>query len=666
MKSRIALAEAWVPVGAVLIYLALALHQLALPGLHYDEAKEAGVNAMEILLRQDVHAFRSAGLQAGTLFLPIMVQDYIGALNVYLALPWLALVGTRPEALRLLAVACGLVTLVLTWRLGTDLVPEEPGEARRHRRETGPQAPGATRPVPVAGAVAALLLALSPSFVFWSRQGVFVTNVATTLAVATVWAGFRYWQEQQKGRMQPRFLYLFALLAGLGLWTKLLFVWILGAMAVTLAVAWLMTGPRSTVRPQTKVAHLTTEKLPARSPDERTGLNIKPSTARHGIIAILLFLLGIAPLVLFNQQTGGTLKSILANLGSSYYGVNNAAFLSNLVTRLAQLATLLKGDHFWYLGGIFANVLSPWIGGGMVLAALLATWVAPQTQWQARLRWRRRLMLALLFVALLVVQSSFTVSDLFITHYAIIQPFVLLLVGLAAECLLRAWMVLRQGRSSQTAESRRASDRAGGQSASNHAGTTWFPGRLLALNRGASLLLAAGVIALLAWVAADLRSDLRYHAALASSGGQATHSDAVYRLSDWLDQAARSTESQSAGPGTATQPLALDWGIEAPVRYLTANRVRPVEIFGYDQLDAPDAAFEERLAPFLAAAATEPDRRYLVHVPEDTIFRGRRDALEVLAGQQGLKVVEEAAFNERSGRPVLLVLRLEPAQAPPS
>ena len=31
---------------AVLLYLALCLAQLSLPGLHYDEAKEAGIIAM--------------------------------------------------------------------------------------------------------------------------------------------------------------------------------------------------------------------------------------------------------------------------------------------------------------------------------------------------------------------------------------------------------------------------------------------------------------------------------------------------------------------------------------------------------------------------------------------------------------------------------------------
>ena len=106
---------------AVLLYLALTLAQLSLPGLHYDEAKEAGLNAMEMLQRQDVHAFRSAGVQIGPVFLPLMVQDYIGALNVYLALPLLALFGVTVPALRLVGVLCGIGTIAMAWALGNDL-----------------------------------------------------------------------------------------------------------------------------------------------------------------------------------------------------------------------------------------------------------------------------------------------------------------------------------------------------------------------------------------------------------------------------------------------------------------------------------------------------------------------------------------------------------------
>lgn len=153
--------------------------------------------------------------------------------------------------------------------------------------------------------------------------------------------------------------------------------------------------------------------------------------------------------------------------------------------------------------------------------------------------------LALLFVALLVVQSSFTVSDLFVTHYAIVQPFVLLLVALALEVLLMA------ARGTDSSDTRRV----------------W------------QAVAALGVLALGLWLAGDLGTDVRYHRALAETGGLASHSDAVQALAQWLDQEG------------VMQPVALDWGIDAPVRYLTENRVRPLEVFGYEDIDVPDAGF---------------------------------------------------------------------------
>ncbi|HSN77214.1 MAG TPA: glycosyltransferase family 39 protein [Anaerolineae bacterium] len=554
---------------AVLLYLSLALAQLDLPGLHYDEAREAGLNALEMLQRQDVQAFRASGVQVGAVFLPLMVQDYIGALNVYLALPLLALLGVTVPALRLVGVACGLATLLLVWGLGREL-------SRRTRAEsTG--AAGWT------GEIAALLLAVNPTFIFWSRQGVFVTNVVVTLAVASVWLGLRW---QRTGR--PRALYGLAVLAGLGLWSKLLFLWVLGAMAGVAAAAWLVSRLRGNASP-----------LP------------RP-TLRSLLLAGLLFLLALSPLLLFNQQTSGTVQSIFGNLGQSYYGVENAAFQSNLVVRLGQVRTLLRGDHLWYLGGTFANGWALWIGVGLVIVALTL----------AALGWRSGrdraslpvLLLALLFVALLLVQSSFTVSDLFVTHYAIVQPFVVLLIALAADIVLKS-----AGRGS----SREALQVAGG--------------------RRRALLATCTLLLVTVWLGVDAQTSLRYHQALARSGGLATHSDAIGTLAQWLDGR------------DAQQPLALDWGIDAQVRYLTANRVRPLEIFGYERLDAPDPGFAGRAAQFLH----DPTRLFIVRSPEETVFQGRRAALEDLAAAQGLTLVTQEVIYDRSGRAMFEILGIK-------
>ncbi|RME51215.1 MAG: hypothetical protein D6790_20205, partial [Caldilineae bacterium] len=94
------------------LFLGLAAYQLGLPGLHYDEAKEAGVNAMELLTGAPITAYRGAALRALGRDWPLMVQDYIGALNVYLALPFLALTGIGVPNLRMEALFLAVLALL--------------------------------------------------------------------------------------------------------------------------------------------------------------------------------------------------------------------------------------------------------------------------------------------------------------------------------------------------------------------------------------------------------------------------------------------------------------------------------------------------------------------------------------------------------------------------
>jgi hypothetical protein len=334
--------------------------------------------------------------------------------------------------------------------------------------------------------------------------------------------------------------------------------------------------------------------------------------------AFILFLVALTPLLLFNQQTGGTFRSVFGNLGESYYGVQNAAFADNLAVRVGQIATLLRGDFLWYLGGPFANSFAPVLAAGLLVMGVGATLVDARSG-------RNRvalpvLLLAGFFVVLLVIQSSFTVSGLFITHFAIIQPFVVLLIALAADC---AW---------QTASNRRRAIRTGPDAQLTPRRSTFW-----------TILMSAIALALGLWLARDLLHGVRYHQTLAQNGGQATHSDAISRLAVWLDDR------------DVKQPIALDWGIDAPVRYLTGNRVAPLEIFGYDRLDAPDAEFDERAAQFLA----DPTRLYVVRMPENTIFAGRREALEALATARGLTLTVVEAFYDRSGKTVFVLLHAE-------
>jgi hypothetical protein len=217
-------------------------------------------------------------------------------------------------------------------------------------------------------------------------------------------------------------------------------------------------------------------------------------------------------------------------------------------------------------------------------------------------------LLPLALLLLIVAQSAFTVSDLFITHFALLYPLIPLTAGLAVAALVREWQ--RSG----AAERR----------------NTWV--------------VVMAVSAVGWWAAADLWTTVQYHKVLSVSGGYSAHSDAVYELAASLDR-----------DGSAA-PAALDWGLAAPVQYLTAGRVVPIEVFGYGRIDAPDVGFTERMSGFL----DDPDNIYLAHMPDVTVFGGRVDALKALAAERDLELEEAGRFAERSGHPLYVLYRTAP------
>ena len=567
------------------VFLTLALYQLDLPGLHYDEAREAGLPALQILQGQPVSAQRGATVNVFGREVPLMVQDYIGALQAFLAVPFLAVFGANTIALRLMPVAGAALALVLAGILAGRLYG-------RH------------------GAWAAMLvLAVQPSFLFWSRQGVFVTSITGLLAVAVPLLLLR---GSRTGRAAP-FIGA-AFLAGLGLYAKLLFVWVLGALAIV-ALAWLIAGEDW-----------------RRIPPRRAVLVAAGSA--------LAFAAAIAPLVLFNLRTGGTFATLGTNLTQSYYGVNNLAFARNLAVRLWNLRSFLDGSSFWYQGATLRNGVAPWVYG-LALAALLAgaAWhalprrrsplllpavaalamlipegsefgpgftefVRPWTFAAAavclivflateRHAPTRRRMAPLTLLGLIVVQSCFTVSDLFVTHFALMAPLAPLAIGGAADLLTR----LPRG------------------------------GRVPAL--------VLPVLLVLSLAATDLRTSLDYHAALTQTGGLSTHSDAIYRLAGALRDR----------PGPV---VAVDWGFGVQVQFLTAGAVNPIEVFGYTP-DADDA-FRRRLEPFL----DRPGAAFVFHTPQETVFARRAVFDELAAARGGVQWL--AGISRRDGGPVFEIV----------
>ncbi len=350
------------------VFLLLASWQLGLPGPHYDEAVEV-VPAVQLLRGMAVTAHRGAGIHiAGRLF-PIMVVDYIGALNTYFVMPFFLLGGIGVPSMRAMPIAGGLVALYFTFRLAEEWAGER------------------------AAVLAAFFLAVQPSFVFWTRQGIFVTSITTPILMAFLWFVWLWWRDGKLGH-----LIAFCFLAGLGIYAKFLFVWPIGALLLVMAVAWKWNRPK---------------RMPA---------------AKEAFLGAVAFLAGIWPLILFNVQTGGTFEHFTEHLVNSYYGVHNAAYFHNLLIRLDDFRSVVEGDHFWYLGGVHRDV---WALAAFLVFPLISLAGDRSAKSVARI------LVPVAFIGVVILESPITPSSLWVTHFAIITPLVAFSLAVSADGVLR-------------------------------------------------------------------------------------------------------------------------------------------------------------------------------------------------------------------------------------
>lgn len=561
---------ALVPLALVsTLYLALAGHQLDLPGLYADEALDL-VPALQLLQGRPTDAVSS--LRLFGVEWPLMVMDYVGPTSTYLSLPFLALGGPTVAAVRAYEISVGLLGLWVGYGLLAEVFD----------RRTA--------------ALAMLLTATSPSYVFWSRQGVHVSSPLLPLALGSAWALWRWRCERRS-----RYLVLGGGLLGLGLATKLLFLWwIVALLAAALALSWpgsplAAWRPRRGARPALpgeRAAARVLERVPPPAGLVRLG-SAGRALASAGLAGCAL-VAGAFPLLWHNLQTGATVRLLTRNaIRTELYGVNNLDLPGNLVTVVRGFFAWLGGDVFFSFGGTYANPLA---GPAFLGAVALLGWLARRCPDVVP---ARRLLLVLLLVGAVVFQSAFTITGLGPTHLYLLYGLPQALVAAAFWAAWGAW-----------------------------------PGR-------APRALAAGLAAAL--VALNLVAVGQYHAALARTGGTDLSSDAVSALA---------ADLQRAG---VARPVALDWGFRTSVKLLTAGAVDPEEAFEYRH--EPSERFLE-LAKYLLG---DPARRYLLHVEEAAAFRGHRAAFLQAVEETHRVALVERTYVRRDGAPVIEVLRAEPA-----
>jgi hypothetical protein len=680
---------------ALSAFLALTLHQIELPGLHTDEAMEV-LPAMQLLRGQPIECYKDVCLNLFGLHLPVMIYEYIAAINAYLALPFFAFLGVNVPALRALPIAQSAVALVFVYLFAREFLNQRVAIA------------------------ALLLLSVNPSFVFWSRQGVFVTIVTVPLTMIGLWALWRWIRTSQ-----PGYLYLAALSYGLAVSAKLLAWWVIGGIGGA-ALLLNLDRVRGCVRQRSLVP---------------LGL---PLSGRQVALAALLFVVGLAPVIIFNLQTGSTINYVRDNLfGSSYYDVDNSRFGENLRERIKELGSVINGETFFYLAGkpyaswryrsvfllavgvLLFSVLLPsddtsdrgstqaraplaswsaiaavvlgsylllhfsgleteaWYAWSLVLALpaaalgmLVYTWrtssrFALRTHWRTALRiLSLGLVAALLFI--LIVYLSWKLAKwkspgiyrlavlaLLLAPWlnarreakVILFPLLALAIALVGSAftptgllfthlaILMPWPVLVVATALDLVARRSGLDRLALSSLRALRGPTKPPGWASAASLGTLVALAlTGML-----IYDDLRVDVAYHRDLARIGGIADHTSASYKLVRYL---------QEQG---ITRTAAMDWGIQDVVQFLSEGELNPPQLSSYEDPQREDAAFELRVKEQLQ----DPETVYIFHI--GAVFENRWETFQQLVELEGRTPEEIKIIHDRAAMPIYRLVRVPPA-----
>jgi hypothetical protein len=185
------------------------------------------------------------------------------------------------------------------------------------------------------------MLATSPAWVFWSRLGVYVVSQVMPIAAGSLIA-FTAWVRRRLFATRNGPLYLGMFLLGLGLTTKILFIWFITALPLLALILFGRTLWES----------------------RRHWLRERARWLRLAFLAGLSFCAGASPFILYNILSGGTfdlIRSTLSAPGTSN-GIDNSALLRNLWTRVDNFRELLDGGYFWFQaapGTSHSNPLTP-------------------------------------------------------------------------------------------------------------------------------------------------------------------------------------------------------------------------------------------------------------------------------------------------------------------
>jgi 4-amino-4-deoxy-L-arabinose transferase-like glycosyltransferase len=282
---------------------------LRLPGPQYDEVFDA-VPILESLQGRPPSCAGSVALFGRRW--PLMIHPHIGPTSAYVALISFEIFGVSVESLRIGQLAIGVLTLLLLVVAGRSWFDDR------------------------TAAIAVLLCGTSPAFIWWSRAGANWTAPILPIALAMLLLLVRWWRRGTASSLVGAALFL-----GLGITTKILFVWLLPGIAL-----WaLLVEGRSRLRVRLR--------------------SIPPGVRLAAAAALIL---GLLPFLAHNLATGDVVKNLLRNALHTWSGHDNTAFLANLSFQVRDFAAVLDGYTLLGPSGV------PFASYAVLLAALYTAW----------------------------------------------------------------------------------------------------------------------------------------------------------------------------------------------------------------------------------------------------------------------------------------------------
>jgi len=427
------------------LFFVLASYHIELPGLYYDEALDV-VPTMQLVTGQHVEEHRSIEVLGHRL--PMMVSEYVGPVSTYLTLPFFLLFGVSVFSLRLATIVFAVGTIIFAFYFLKLFFNRK------------------------VAFLTALLLAVNPAFIMWSRQGNHVSSLMSFMATGSLYCLYRWYKKRE-----DFYLHVGSFLLGLGLCQKIIFLWFI--MALGLAVLTQKINLREIIAFRTWIREMA---------EKAAGFGIK----RLGL-SLLSFCVGLSMMLWYNLTTPGTIRMILSNLVVTSKGTNNLAFWTNFLKRGEDFQHVLSGDLFSYTGGSYANKLYVPLFVVAFLSCLVVSLLPIERQNRKKTGF-----VVILFIALLVF-SCFTIGGLSPYHLLILLPLPQVMISLF---ICDAGVLLRGAHSSD-----------------------WV-GRILSV---------APLAVVMVIVVLDLGVIKNYHVAMDETGGVGMFSDAIYDLADYLE-----------------------------------------------------------------------------------------------------------------------------------